>query len=70
MALRELKQLLTAAEERLTRLQITRETVDEVLAETTPDAGAGAAEVDKAGKADEATAPGAGSVIGVQTVPA
>lgn len=60
----ELKQQLTAAEERLTRLQITRETVDEALAETGP-----AADADEAGEANEATAPGAGSVIGVQTVP-
>ncbi|MEU9992978.1 hypothetical protein AB0E10_40660 [Streptomyces sp. NPDC048045] len=67
----ELKRQLTAAEERLTRLRTTRETADEVLVESGPDANADDGEADKASALAEArvSVPGAGSVIGVLTVP-
>ncbi|MCC2280076.1 hypothetical protein LKL35_32320 [Streptomyces sp. ET3-23] len=67
----ELNRQLAAEEERLTRLRITRETVDEVLAE----AGAEAAPQERDGggpvgqKAAGASVPGTDAVIGVQTVP-
>ncbi|MFF4403198.1 hypothetical protein [Streptomyces sp. NPDC001404] len=66
-----LNRQIAVEEERLTRLRITRETVDEVLAETAADAAP--REPDDGGpvgqKAVGASAPGADAVIGVQTVP-
>lgn len=67
----ELTRRIAAEEERLTRLRITRETVDEVLAETAaestlqaPDDGGPVGQ-----KAADASVRGTDAVIGVQTVP-